>query len=313
MLLPLSIIIPTYNRHSVLKQTIESLCAGVCSASEIIIVDQSPVPFDPGKIAIPVGIKIRVIQSEIPSSTSARNIGISHAKEENILFCDDDILVDAHSLERLYETLKDASVGLVCAMHYELSGVFTPSKRISVRDVMGTLLGLQKFWRKDGYIIKSNLRGRYPKGITQRVPSQWAQGYFFAVKKQILKQMDHFFDESLTRYAYAEDLDFTVRYIRLCDRRRMSCYLDPRIYVNHLVTREWRVPKEEEVYHLFANRRYLQHKLFPNNKWYPILMRWFDYLFYLSQRRNEEYAFLIKKALEKCQSSQQDILQGKGL
>ena len=38
--------------------------------------------------------------------------------------------------------------------------------------------------------------------------TEWAQGYFFCVKKQIIKEMHELFDEKLVRYSYAEDLDF---------------------------------------------------------------------------------------------------------
>lgn len=81
-----------------------------------------------------------------------------------------------------------------------------------IKSISGTILGMQKFWRKDGYVIKSNMRGRYAPGIESDVKTEWAMGYFFCVRKSVIACMDHYFDEHLIRYAYAEDLDFSYRY-----------------------------------------------------------------------------------------------------
>lgn len=309
--IPISVIIPTLNRHETLIQTVQSLCKGESIPKEIIIVDQSMAAINKNEFGSLNGAHILVEHPTIASSTHARNIGIEKAAEDILLFCDDDILIDERTLTRLYTGISNPDTALVAAIHYRDNAVYEgPKKHGAIKDIGGTFLGLKKFWRKDGYIIKSNMRGRYATGINTVASTEWAMGYFFCIKKSLLKGLDHYFDEHLIRYAYAEDLDFTYRYCLEAKKRGMKTVVDPSVFVNHLATREWRIPKQMEVNYIFANRRYLSWKLFPSRKDYRAAMWVFDHLYLLTQFRKKEYAKEIISALKLCSKNRKLIREG---
>lgn len=94
-MIPISVVIPTYNRTKVLFDTIRSLCSGSKIPDEIIVVDQTnpPIEFPQDIQTIMKTGLLQVFHADIPSSTRSRNIGLEKAKNEIVLFCDDDILV----------------------------------------------------------------------------------------------------------------------------------------------------------------------------------------------------------------------------
>jgi GT2 family glycosyltransferase len=91
----LTIAIPTYERGRVLCDTIELLLALEPRANEIVIVDQTPA--HPPEVAARLEAwertnAIRVIRLETPSITRAMNTALAEAKNERVLFLDDDII-----------------------------------------------------------------------------------------------------------------------------------------------------------------------------------------------------------------------------
>lgn len=309
--IPISVIIPTINRHVTLVQTVQSLCKGESKPKEIIIIDQSIVAININEFGKQNGVHILIEHPTIASSTHSRNIGIEKAKEDILLFCDDDILVDERTLTKLYAGISNSDTALVAAIHYRDNAIYEgPKKHRVIKDIGGTFLGLKKFWRKDGYVVKSNMRGRYATGIDTPTSTEWAMGYFFCIKKSLLKGLNHWFDEHLIKYAYAEDLDFTYRYCLEANKHGLKTVVDPSVFVNHLTSREWRIPKQMEVNYIFANRRYLSWKLFPSRKDYRAAMWVFDHLYLLTQFRKKEYAKEIISALKLCSKNKSLIREG---
>lgn len=309
-IIPVSVIIPTLNRHSVLTKTVQSLCEGEYVPKQIIIIDQTSIPIESSAFGSTNGIEIIIKHLNVASSSCARNIGINESSEQILLFCDDDILINNETLLRLYTEISKPQVGLVAAIHYQDNLYFENRKTSWVKELGGTLLGMKKFWRKDGYVIKSNMRGRYSYSISTITNTDWAMGYFFCIKKSILSFMDQYFDEHLIRYAYAEDLDFTYRYCIEAKKLGLITVVDPELYVNHLASKEWRVPKQEEVNYVYINRRYLSWKLFPSKYHYRVAMSIFDHFYLLTQLRNKDYSREIKKALNLCKRNKDKIRSG---
>lgn len=116
----LTIAIPTYGRGAVLCETIEMLLALEPRASEIVIVDQTP--SYPAEIAARLRQweergAIRVFRLERPSIPRAMNTALAEARDQFVLFLDDDIipapdLVGAH-LRAAQETGATAIAGQV--------------------------------------------------------------------------------------------------------------------------------------------------------------------------------------------------------
>lgn len=94
MSISLSVIIPTYDRHSSLERTLSALESNLPQNTEVIIIDQSPdrvvhkikfcsrFPF------------IKYFCVPLPNLPAARNIGIEKSRGGIILFIDDDAIID---------------------------------------------------------------------------------------------------------------------------------------------------------------------------------------------------------------------------
>ncbi len=280
----ITVVIPTYNRPEVLRTTVESYLSGRVLPRQIVIVDQTSEPFDPAIIRNKRGVELGVVHSMTPSLTLARNIGARASSSDVILFSDDDIVVDGDSIAVLADAMADDALALVAGVDIAENGVHgSPEKPRFVRDVVGTLLGMKKPWRKDGYIVRASMRGRYPMSVSRRVPTEWAMGYFFCVRRSLMERWGVWFDEGMTRYAYAEDLDFSMRYCACAEKDGLSCVLEPNIYVHHLASTEWRTPSDEAVSYFVANRRRIARKVYPGRWWYRLTMGWFDTTFALTK------------------------------
>jgi len=111
-LLPVSAIIPTYNRSGILKNTFESIAAQNKQPYELIIIDAS----DDSSTYELSNEKIDSLYSEIvwvkaieKGAAGQRNQGINVARCNYILLMDDDILLEPKCLERLWKGINSKS------------------------------------------------------------------------------------------------------------------------------------------------------------------------------------------------------------
>ncbi|HMF71793.1 MAG TPA: glycosyltransferase [Flavitalea sp.] len=117
----LSIIIPTLNRYSELKNTLHDLSRQSFINFEIIIVDQSP---DKTPIESDYPFRICYYTLEELSASAARNIGIKKANGRILLFLDDDIIIrNTDFLANHMRHFEDSSVPGVAGCILELDEV----------------------------------------------------------------------------------------------------------------------------------------------------------------------------------------------
>ncbi len=309
----ISVIIPSYNRPKIVLDTIDSLMSGEVVPAEILVVDQSEKPLCVEREFL--NSDIRVIYMDSPSATKARNVGIEEAKHDVLLFCDDDILVNDDTLKLLYEKMSREEVALVAAIDYDENPRFAQVRQNSLpKDVVASLMGMKSLKRhrsgKGGYVIKSNMRGRYAVGIRQCENTDWAMGFFFCMKKSLLDRWKIRFDEKLGRYSYAEDLDFSMRYCGKAQSQGFLTLVEPELYVNHLVSKEWRTPSDEKTFYVIANRRYLSYKNFPNRHWYRFALNWYDSLYAFSQVKDKSYRLQLQNSIALCNRYKKEIRAG---
>lgn len=257
-ILPISVLIPTMNRPESLKRTLDNYLAANSVPSQIVIVDQST-----GKLRSEVQdviaqrahmTKIDYFYQSTPSSTIARNTAFEQASEEIVIYSDDDVDVKHDTLQTVYDIFSDNKVAMVAGMN-DLSPV--------ERSKIGYLLGTKSFKNRfTGHVTRSVL-GRFPLDLSGQTPTSWAMGFFFAVRRSLVKAYNIRWDENLIGYAYAEDLDYTMTYCTLAKKNGLRCVFDSRIYVSHLGSLEYRVPSEKSIYSYCVNRRYIsfKHKL----------------------------------------------------
>ncbi len=295
---PISVIIPTLNRKNVLAGTINSLLSGNYIPDEIIVVDQSEIILEVKNNSIWSGI-VKVVKEEVLSSARARNIGVKEAKNDIILFCDDDIEVNSQTIKHIYGEMSRIDIALISTINCMDNSVYDyqEKKNRKLRNIAGYLCGTRSFWKKGGYIVKWSMKGHYAEGMTKPHQTEWAYGFFFCVKKSLMEKWNVWFDEKLIKYAFAEDMDFSFRYCSFARKYLLKTIVDPCIYVHHLISNEWRMPSEEAIFYGFINRWYLSYKLFPHEWWYRIGMVWSDIWYTLLVFRKKEKILGLKAML----------------
>lgn len=282
--LPISVVIPTMNRIKSLTRTISCLLSKSYIPNQIIIIDQSTSRSDREyikKYLFKYEYLIDVIYKEqsFASSTKARNDGVSLCKNDIIIFSDDDVDVNDDTLQNLYEFMLDKNIAMV-------AGINENSKHSNSK--WGYLFNTKSYkYRRRGYVTSSML-GRYPEFIVGEVPTMWAMGYFFSIKKSLANKWGVKWDENLKGYAYAEDLDYSFSYFKNAQREELRCLLTDKVKVKHLGSQEYRINNVRRVKMFIINREYLSYKHHMGTL-SRIAMRWsnFGYFIYsIIQRQN---------------------------
>jgi glycosyltransferase involved in cell wall biosynthesis len=104
-----SIVIPTYNRATLLRPTLKSVLNQSFTDYEVILVDDGSTDETPQVVANEFGTdrKLIYIQKKNEERSIARNTGIAHAKGEFIVFFDSDDLMHSAHLQTLYEAIQE--------------------------------------------------------------------------------------------------------------------------------------------------------------------------------------------------------------
>jgi len=189
----ISIIIPTLNRTTFLKDTLDDLFVQEFEHPyEILIVDQSA---NPDKVILKyIENKLNVRYYHITQFRGlpeARNFGWQNALYDYVLYVDDDIQCEPNLLSEHYKYLTDPKIGIVAGGITEKNN---PNK--------GTKIGVfEKF--------KANpLTGFHKKG---KLEVDHAKGCNYSTKKSILKDLKGT-DQNLTKgAALYEELDYCLR------------------------------------------------------------------------------------------------------
>lgn len=240
----LSVVIATYRRAESLQRTLRTICSQAVRPTEVIVVDQSPAEGRAAILkaiadAVQLGLNVRLITSETPSSTLARNLGLASAKGDWVVFSDDDVDWPENVVGDL---MAKVSAGPDLAM-------------VGARD-MRAPSGGRPIWRrafaaffltntfmslKSGKVLAC-MQARYPQPIVGDMETEWAMGYWFAVDRRFVQEHRLTFDEKMTRYAQAEDMLFSHQLFKVAQASGRRCVVSERIAVAHLVSQEWREP-----------------------------------------------------------------------
>ncbi len=100
MTLPVSVVVPTYNRAALVGETLERILAQSLPALEVIVVDDGSTDDTPAVLAR-FGDRIRVERIANSGELAARNRGIGLARGSLIAFCDSDDLWERDHLARM--------------------------------------------------------------------------------------------------------------------------------------------------------------------------------------------------------------------
>ncbi len=239
-----SIIIPTYRRSASLEATLRSILAQENAVFEVIVISQSEdaAHAEVIRMIATLGMgsnHLKLLRLAAPSSTAARNAGIEVATGDWVIFSDDDVIWPARLLAKL--TAKISASGDIVML--AAGDTCRPNLRGSLWRRWLSALFCAGTWRplRSGKVLPS-IQGRYPVPLIGDVPTEWAMGYWFAVRRDHMEAHRLRFDERMSRYAYAEDLLFSVQCARAACRNGLRSILSEEISVAHMVSTEWRSP-----------------------------------------------------------------------
>ena len=109
----ISVVIPTYYRHDVLKDVLKNFEKQTCIPEEFIVVDQTPIQDRPNNFYDDFKLNIKLIEPIEASAPIARNMGAQHAKNDFLLIIDDDIIFKDNYVEMYKKVLLEEHVDVI--------------------------------------------------------------------------------------------------------------------------------------------------------------------------------------------------------
>lgn len=293
------------NRPETLKKTLDSFFDGYVIPSQVVVVDQSNEVN--AKRTKDVCDKysdkalMKYVHQKVPSLPKARNNAYKYATEEIIICSDDDVLIYDDTLKNIADIMKRTSVAMIAGID---------DNTLSSSTKIGYLFGTKSYKnRKIGHVTLSML-GRYPDNIKGEIETQWAMGYFFVVRKSLLDKWNIRWDENLTSYAYAEDLDFSFSYYKKAIKENLKCVLNEKVHVKHCVSNEYRTPSKKSTYMYVINRYYLSFKHNMGLK-SRLSMKWCNIWRLIERIVKKESPIDMWKAMVFVSRYKKDVKQGK--
>lgn len=299
----ISVIIPTYNRMKALSKTFESLIQSSLMPHEVIVIDQT----NPAVLAKQINelcvkqpFNIIYVHQDDPSSTKARNRGIELATQEVIVFMDDDVDVQEQTLSNIESLFEDQSLAMVGGFNSR-----TPLRN----SVLSYFFGKSSFRKRNsGYVTKA-MYGKFPLLKGPEIPTEWAMGFFFAIRRSCLERWHLRFDEHLKYYAYAEDVDFTFEYYKHARSEGLRCIMSDLAEVTHNCSQEYRIPTVSATFMQIIHREYLRHKHFRGVS-SRLLCGWSDFGEFVFRVLHKENPMAVFKARLFLAKFRQDIRRG---
>ena len=299
-----SLIIATMNRLETLIQTFAELEKTSVVPNEIIILDQST------ESAVINGIKrlsmstkfhIRYYHLDYPSLTHARNVGLQYAKNDILIYMDDDVSVETDTFRNVCKIMEDETIALIGGLD---------SSTEKGKNPFGYFFGFKSHFRKNlGGYVTSAMYGRYRSGFTGWAKTEWAMGYFFVIRKSLAERWDLEWDERFILYGYPEDLDFSYRYAKKAESEGLECILDPTVSVVHRVSQEWRETKKAVTYMKIVNREYLTYK-FGWSFFSRMVTRWSNFGLLIQRCIHRDRPMDVIKAQLFCDKYRHDVKNG---
>jgi glucosyl-dolichyl phosphate glucuronosyltransferase len=187
-----SVVVPTKNRPVETARMLQSLRAQATMPLEVMVIDQSTVPYPLEEFA---GL-LHVHDPHIGGASAARNHGAQLARGDIVLFLDDDVVLESDCIRAVSHAFaaRPDLVGAQCAIHNPWD------------DAPAALYDLSTLVFERGFFnARPRRRGR------EEIP-RLIDGLASAYRREFLQHER--FDEALPGYSLAEDWDLTKRAAR---------------------------------------------------------------------------------------------------
>ncbi len=225
----LSVIIPTYNREEILKDSLEELLKQEYPSWEILVVDQTishKPEIEQYLQELANNQKIKWTRVNWASLPGARNLGVRQAKGEIVLFIDDDVqLPDGYLYAHASNYINHPEIGAVAGRVLD---------RMKISDAKRQKIG------ESAYEIDYLPPEASDPGIawyhidlvhtTQPQQVISARGCNMSFRRDILMKHGIWFDERFRGSAVREESDFCLR----LRQTNYQIWYDPKAYLVHL-------------------------------------------------------------------------------
>ena len=212
-IIPLSVIIPTYNRCIILERTLLDILKQTKLPGEVIIIDASE--RDDSKLMcekvsdsyLNVGSKLIYLKAKEKGAAKQRNFGVEKATNTIIGFCDDDIILQENCIGMLWTIINMPECGGVNAVitnqKYHPIGIFSKMFYALItgkifKDYSGKCIGPLICFLPDD-----------KKNCPDFIEVEWLNTTCTLYKKKILPEP--VFDIHFTGYSLMEDLCLSLR------------------------------------------------------------------------------------------------------
>ncbi|KKH96470.1 hypothetical protein EO95_10585 [Methanosarcina sp. 1.H.T.1A.1] len=246
-----SIIIPTYKRSHDLKECLDSIFIQTKFPSEIIVVDNAD-DFETEKIVSVEkvffenkGAIIKYIKNgKLNSANIARNIGADNAKNDLLLFVDDDVVLDPNFIKEILNAFSQYPNAI------GVQGYIQNMEVNPLIDIIERVFFL-KHSRKNRNQLLSSFQDVYAYPLTKIVSCQWLMAGCTCYIKDVFDKFK--FDEYLYKYCAGDDADLSFRINKMYPG---TLYQTPFAKLIHKVSSSGRPAKKEiifttQVYHTY--------------------------------------------------------------
>ena len=208
-MLKTSIIIPTYNRSSELRNCVESILKQTVKPSELIVVDDgdlSGLPFE--KECKDAGIRFIYFKKDKPGLTESRNEGVRLASGCIIFSLDDDVVLFPDYVEEILNVYQDDTDGIGGGV----GGMIVNTKPITLSHRLRRIFDV--FFLASGFgegkVLPSGFCtsfGTTGFPIKSKKEVDFLPGCAMSFRKDIFKEF--YFTEGLRDYGFGEDKYFS--------------------------------------------------------------------------------------------------------
>jgi GT2 family glycosyltransferase len=212
----LSVIIPTYNRHGILFDTLRLLLKQSLKPLEIIVIDQTKPSAQVKYLKDELSKEapyLRFIESAFANASVAINHGIREARAEVLLFLDDDVTIPSDLLAKHLSNYSDQTIAAVSGQ--VLEGGQKPTEEFP-----------RSYYRKrTGWIY-------FPLNFSRRCEVVNLNSCNLSIRKNVIVEAGGF-DENYTK-TFFDDTDLALRVRRVCLSQGFKVVHDPEATLIHL-------------------------------------------------------------------------------
>lgn len=211
---PVSAIIATVGRPELLRLCLESLAKQTVRIAEVVVVhcgtDSETLTVTKDPRWHEAGFEVRYFHHGERNCARQRNFAIAQAKHDYLLLIDDDVEVDSHWVEELFQPIwSDPAVGATMG-RLTNQPMATPTFfwRLYRRLLHGQVEGL-----KPGKLVGAALPNGFPTTAEQPIPCEWIGGGASALRRDAFESVGGF-ASFFTGSSPGEDLDLGFRLSR---------------------------------------------------------------------------------------------------